>query len=299
MRHLNSLQYFEVVAGEKSIRQAADKLHITATALNRRILALEDEIGVPLFERLASGVRLNPAGELLLQHVRTQRIDLSRVMSQISDLSGLRRGHVRLACSPELLSGFIPQQIAEYRRQFPAVEYTVESDSPDIMARLESLDIDLALSFTPVMPHRSQQVGSIEQTLHVLLDETHPLARQSCLRLHDCLDYPVVMAHEDTPLSTQLTLACTRKNLQLKTVLRTDSPLLRQQYVRHEQAVSFDYPISYLGASAKDSVLIPLDKRDSNTVLLSIYKAKGRVLPIAVGKFLDQMLAAMYQHFSD
>ena len=298
MRHLNSLQYFEAVAGEKSIRQAADHLNITATALNRRILALEDEIGVPLFERLASGVRLNPAGELLLQHVRAQRIDLSRVMSQISDLSGLRRGHVRMACSSELLSGFIPKQIAQYRQDFPEVEYTIISDQEDILAQLEALTIDLALSFTPVMPHRSQQVGRIEQPLHVLMNPQHPLASKERLRLHECLHYPLVLPPEHSPLTTQLTLACAKKNLRLNSVLTTDSPLLRREYVSHEQAISFDYPISTLGLETSGACsVVPLDTRDSGVVHLSIYKAKGRVLPVAVGKFLDQILATMYQHF--
>ncbi len=55
MRHLTQLRYIDVVAREKSIRQAADKLAITSTALNRRILALEEELGTPLFERCPAG----------------------------------------------------------------------------------------------------------------------------------------------------------------------------------------------------------------------------------------------------
>ena len=85
MRHLTHLNYIDVVAKEKSIRKAADeKLSITSTALNRRIIALEEEIGTPLFERLPTGVRLNTAGELLIQHVRFQMNDLSRVFVTIA-----------------------------------------------------------------------------------------------------------------------------------------------------------------------------------------------------------------------
>lgn len=62
MRFMTSLRFIDAVAREKSIRKAAEKLAITSTALNRRILQIEDEIGQPLFERLASGVRLNTAG---------------------------------------------------------------------------------------------------------------------------------------------------------------------------------------------------------------------------------------------
>ena len=84
MRFMTSLRFIDAVAREKSIRKAAEKLAITSTALNRRILQIEDELGQPLFERLASGVRLNTAGELFVQHIRTQTAELARVQSQIS-----------------------------------------------------------------------------------------------------------------------------------------------------------------------------------------------------------------------
>ena len=98
MRFMTSLRFIDAVAREKSIRKAAEKLAITSTALNRRILQIEEEIGQPLFERLSSGVRLNTAGELFVQHIRAQQAELARVQSQIADLSGIRRGHVRVAC---------------------------------------------------------------------------------------------------------------------------------------------------------------------------------------------------------
>ena len=131
MRHLTHLRYIDVVAREKSIRKASEKLNITSTALNRRILALEEEVGTPLFARLPSGVRLNTAGELFIQHIRSQMTDLSRVLSQISDLSGVRRGHVIVGGGPEVLSSFLPGQIAKYRQDFQAVQFDVLRQTPE------------------------------------------------------------------------------------------------------------------------------------------------------------------------
>jgi len=65
MRAMDTLQYVDIIAKEGSIRKAADRLNITSTALNRRILGLEDELGYPLFERTSGGVRLNTAGNCL------------------------------------------------------------------------------------------------------------------------------------------------------------------------------------------------------------------------------------------
>ena len=70
MQFMKSMHFITVIAEEKSIRKAAEKLAITPSALNRRLLAIEDELSCPLFERLAIGVRLNTAGELFVHHIK-------------------------------------------------------------------------------------------------------------------------------------------------------------------------------------------------------------------------------------
>ena len=94
MRHLNLFESVEQIAQLGSIRAAADAMSITSTALNRQILALEQELGQPIFERLPRGVRLNIAGEMFLIHARQQMRDFERMKIQLADLSGVRRGHV-------------------------------------------------------------------------------------------------------------------------------------------------------------------------------------------------------------
>ena len=70
MNHLRFLKYFDEVARAGSIRQAAEALHVAPSSVNRRIQDLEEELGVPLFERLPRGMRLTAAGELFVQYVR-------------------------------------------------------------------------------------------------------------------------------------------------------------------------------------------------------------------------------------
>ena len=79
MKHLRPLQYLDAVAKAGSIRKAAETLAITSTALNRRILDMEEDLGAQIFERLPRGVRLSTAGEIYIQHVRAQINDMERV----------------------------------------------------------------------------------------------------------------------------------------------------------------------------------------------------------------------------
>jgi len=126
MRHQLPLHYLDTVARIGSIRKAADQLAITSSALNRRIIAMEQDIGVPLFDRVAKGVRLNAAGELLIHHFRTQMADMERVKSKINDLQGVRRGHVAIACSQALMVSVLPSEILNYRIKHPDVTFSLK-----------------------------------------------------------------------------------------------------------------------------------------------------------------------------
>ena len=107
MKHLRIMRYVDEVARTGSIRKAADQLNVTASAVNRRIADLEDELGAQLFERRPRGVRLTAAGEVFVHYLRQQSGDIERMKSQIEDLKGLRRGTVRIACSQALAHEFL------------------------------------------------------------------------------------------------------------------------------------------------------------------------------------------------
>ena len=106
MRHLRFLRYVDEVARAGSIRKAAEQLHVTASAVNRRVMDLEEELGAPLFERRPRGVRLTAAGELFVRYIREQTGDVERMRSQIEDL---RRRGVRDSSRPESPREFTEQ----------------------------------------------------------------------------------------------------------------------------------------------------------------------------------------------
>ena len=302
MRHLTHLRYIDVVARERSIRKASEKLNITSTALNRRILALEDEVGTPLFERLPSGVRLNTAGELFIQHIRSQMTDLSRVLSQISDLSGVRRGHVTISGGPELLASFLPKQIAQYRQEFEAVQFDVVRHTPaESLAALINFESDMAFVFDSVLPSDVHIVASVSQPLYALVQDSHPLAANSMLKLQDCLAWPVVSPQTDSGLTTMLEVGRLRTAANLQTVIHTDETEFVLDYVRREQAVGFAIPLSFEGSTQSLSGLkaIAIDERDVPPGIVHLVQRKGRVLSVAAAKFMDQMVQTLNQRFPD
>jgi DNA-binding transcriptional LysR family regulator len=294
MKHLQDFAYIEAVMRAGSIRKAADDMNITASALNRRIQRFEEEFGSEIFERLPRGVRLNPAGELLIQHFRTQVSDLRRVQSQVADLSGIRRGHVSVACSQALIPYFMPEQIARYRKNHPGVTFSVSVRDRDAAERdLSTFRSDIALVFEPVLLVDFEVLMSVPQTIHVLMRDTHPLAGQKELRLRDCLDHPHVVPTRQYGVRHLLDAAAARGSRAIAPVVEADSFDLMRHYVRHEDAIAFQIPIGLRLWPGCGLVLLPLASRDVPAGNLLLGQMRGRTLPVASARFAQNLRLAL------
>lgn len=91
---ITHLQSFIAVAEEGHVGRAARRLHLTQPPLSRHILALEDELGTPLFERIPRGMRLLPTGEALLQHAR-------RILAEVDAAARTVRAAARAPGPPQ------------------------------------------------------------------------------------------------------------------------------------------------------------------------------------------------------
>jgi DNA-binding transcriptional LysR family regulator len=251
MRFMTSLRFIDVVAREGSIRKAADKLAITSTALNRRILQIEDEIGQPLFERLPGGVRLNTAGEIFVQHVRSQFADLARVQSQIADLSGIRRGHVQIASGADALRRLLPETIAAYRAAHPAVSFNLaRCYGEEAEARLFSLDADIALIFAPIRAAHVHVAATLRQQIHCVMPTDHRLAGREMIRLRDLAGEQLVLPTAQSGVRQLLDSGLLRRNVDMEVVLESDSFEFMQNFLHFESSIFFQIPIAIAGMEA-------------------------------------------------
>jgi DNA-binding transcriptional LysR family regulator len=299
MRHLLPLQYIDTVAKAGSIRKAAETLAITSTALNRRILAMEEELGVPIFERFARGVRLSAAGEILVHHARTQLADIERVKSQIADLSGVRRGHIAIACSQALLPFFLPEQIAAYRNEHPAVTFDVlVRDRAAAEQALIDISADLALVFEPIRMTEFQVLLTIRQPVHAVMQSTHPLAMADRVRLRDCLRFPVALPTAPYGVRHLLELAVRRTSLNLQPAVESDSFDFLRHYAGEESLISFQLPIGLPVNDGDDGIVHrPIDVRDVPAGFLYFGQLRNRTLPVAAARFAIQMQETFVRRF--
>ena len=287
--------YLDAVVRSGSIRKASEALAITSTALNRRILALEAELNVELFERLPKGVRLSSAGELFIDHVRKYLNEVERVKSQIADLSGERRGHISIACSQAILTSYLPKEIASYRQNHPAVTFDVSvRDREAAEQALLDRSADIALVFEPVQMADFQILFSIHQPVYALLPIDHPLADRSQLKLRECMDYPLALPTQAYGVRRLLEMSAQKSSLKLKAHIESDSfEYLRYQALT-EGIITFQIEVGLpLNLKENGLIAIKLDERNVPPGILYIGQLKGRVLPVAPARFANQLIASL------
>ena len=106
---------FRAVAHERSFSRAAEKLSLTQPSVSHQVALLETEIGVRLLDRARGGLRLTPAGKILLEHADQVAWRLRLAETQIAGLAEERRDVVRLGAFPTALAAFVPAAIARLR----------------------------------------------------------------------------------------------------------------------------------------------------------------------------------------
>jgi len=183
-----NLRYFATVARRGSIREAAEELHVAQSALSRQIQKLEQDFGVPLFQRHARGVELTSAGEIFLRHARSSLRQTERVRSELDALKGLRRGTINIQSIESLVPGVLPPAILRFRARHPGITFEVTVDRTDhIITAVREGRTDIGLAFYPPVERDLTTVFKMREPLVALMSPRHPLAQRPKVSLADSI----------------------------------------------------------------------------------------------------------------
>lgn len=148
--NFTAFRYFNEVAHSKAIRRAADRLHVTPSAVSRQISLLEHQLGAPLLERTKNGVELTAAGVILERYTRTLFRDLERVREGINAFRSLDQGEVKIHAMEGVLSNFLPQTIAAFLALHPRIDFQVTTCSSDLIVEALIRDeTDIGIIYNP------------------------------------------------------------------------------------------------------------------------------------------------------
>lgn len=218
------LRYFMTVGRLGSIRKAADELNVSASAIARQILNVEAEIGMPLFERLPSGLRLTAAGEIMMAAGSRWNKNMVDVRAQIEDLRGLKRGHVEMAVIDALAKGHIPAAVRRIQTRYPGITVGVKVLKNDAVRRaVASGEVDFGILFEP-QSYRDLTVRAfVDVVLGFITPPGHPMAGLAEARFTACAGSPMIVPAEPLAMCQQVAVLEGATGIELDRKISSDN----------------------------------------------------------------------------
>ncbi|MDX2543867.1 LysR family transcriptional regulator [Streptomyces sp. WI04-05B] len=224
MFETDALRLLVTVTETGSFTAAAIQLNYTQSAVSRRIAALEQRAGGPLFERLPRGVRLNPAGRALHRHAVDVLERLSRAEQELTGIHAGQGGMLRVGAFATANISLVPAALREFRRARPDVEIVaVEGRSAALVEQLAEGSLDLAVvsDYPSGLPSADgiTTTALLEDELFVALHREHPLAAAESIDLRELRDEAWLQeTYGDRP--TMLADACARAGFTPRKIIR-------------------------------------------------------------------------------
>jgi DNA-binding transcriptional LysR family regulator len=278
MLHSRILKYLDEVSRLGSIRKAAVRLNVASSAINRQILALEKEVGAPIFERMPRRLRLTSTGELLIAHVRETLKGHQRVQAQIEALKGLARGEATIATMNGLAAGPLPRFLSSILDQHPRVHVRVRVLPFDQMTNaLVTGEADLALTYNPPNSPGLRVVASHDLGLGAVTSPKHPLTKRHSLRLADCAEFPLAIADFSMTIRPPVDLAFTHADIPLHPTIETNSIEFMKKVARSGQAITFLNAVDVAEEVAAGEIShLPIEELSKHPIALKLLvRARG------------------------
>ncbi|MEJ8853177.1 LysR family transcriptional regulator [Variovorax robiniae] len=295
--HASVLKYFIEVASCGSVRKASERLFVAASAVNRQIHKLEDELGVELFDRLPTGLRLNPAGERLLKHAQETLHQFQVMRTELDALKGERTGHVKVAAMDSFFEELLPSAVEEFLQIFPAVTYTITSIQPMEVAQLVMTgQADVGLAFVGRVPGGVKVMSRAKLPIGIVLPPGHPLANRASLSLKDCAPYPFLRSSSHPVISAALSPDFAAFWDDMEPAATCNSTPLLKRLIMGGKGISCFSKIAFIEELKRGELLWrPFELPALNELQVGILVPTQRVLPHVTQNFVGRMARRLMQ----
>ena len=185
-------RYFMAVAELGSVRAASRELNVAASAISRQLILLQSALGNRLFDRSGRGLKLTPAGDILLRGLRRAAQGHETTLDELSALRNLTRGRLRVATVESVSAAVLPDMLEHFARSYPGIEVQVTVAGSEAVTQLvREHQAEVGFTFNPSSLDGLEVLASRDLELGAVMAPGHPLAAARKLSLADCADHPL------------------------------------------------------------------------------------------------------------
>ncbi|MCF7822200.1 MAG: LysR family transcriptional regulator [Mariprofundaceae bacterium] len=195
---LKQMKILEAVVEHRSYTAASKALFMTQPAVSMQIKQMEEQIGLPLFEREGKQVTATEAGIELFHYAQSIRHQLDEAEQVFEELKGLKRGKLHLTMA-STANYFAPQLIAAFHHEFPGAQVTLDvTNRSGLLDALDNNSTDMAIMGRPPEGHSLTGIPFINNPLVVVAYPEHPLADKKGIRLSEVADESFIVRERDS-----------------------------------------------------------------------------------------------------
>jgi DNA-binding transcriptional LysR family regulator len=204
---LVTLALFIAVCEETVLARAAERMHLAASAISKRLADLEQTLNVKLFERRPTGMFPTAAGTALLNHARLIMRNIAELEAEMIDFSSGLRGTIRVQANTTAMAYYLPDDLKTFIGTFPNVRIEIEeSTSPMTLRAVAENAVDIGIYGDVVVPSDLDAMVYRHDRLALLVPLGHPLLAKDAVMLEEAVPYPFI----GTPLGASIDTALTR-----------------------------------------------------------------------------------------
>lgn len=184
---LTQLRTFRAVAETLNLTRAAERLHLTQSAISHQIKALELELGEPLFLRTKRGVKLSPAGKAALEYAERILADADALREAVGGKEYAPAGRVRVAAATQALVHLFAPVLETFMRQYPLVELSFRTTISTMQTVSDILDgaADVGFASLPVYSPALKVTELVRDHLAVVVSPQHRFAGRSLVTVEE------------------------------------------------------------------------------------------------------------------
>ena len=217
---LRHLIYFVAVAERLNFSRAAEHLHIAQPAISQQVRALEEELGMPLFDRVSKRVTLTEAGRALLPHARQILNAVEAARNEIRERGSLKRGTVSLGAPPTVSAHALPTKITAFEQKYPGLDVLLrEAGTETLVDLVEQGQLDMAIVSTDVLPPSIESTPFLEETYVLAVGAKHRLSKRRTINITDLKDESFIMFPVGYKLREVTLIACRTAGFEPKVAL--------------------------------------------------------------------------------
>ncbi|MCY9590568.1 LysR family transcriptional regulator [Paenibacillus chitinolyticus] len=234
---LLQLQYFLAVARLEHMTEAARSLHVTQSSLSKTIQRLEEDLGVPLFDRTGRRLRLNEFGIRFLRRAERALFELKQGKQEMRDLSGLEHSTLELAVTT---ASTLPNILRAFRKKMPDIQFHVQMlATQEMVTLLHRGEVDFCLSSPPIKGEDIEcQIVCIDPIL-VAVPKGHRLAERTSVSLTELREEWFVGVKRGYGTRDLVDSVCNSVGFAPKYVYEGDEPARLSALVEAEIGIAF------------------------------------------------------------